>query len=73
MDKLKSRHWNPYEQPREGYRIVYLQSHVRTRHWFKDGKTIVWGEDDDDTPRYGAAKTQRTVRAITDTVSNGAR
>ncbi len=71
LDKLKSRDWNPYEQLREGYRIVYLQSHVRTRHWFKDGKTIVWGDDDDD-PRYSAAKTQRTVRAISDTVSSGA-
>ena len=42
---------------KSGFRRVYIQSHVRTRNWFKDGKTVVW--DDDDQQRYGAPKTLR--------------
>lgn len=38
------------EEMREGshpaLRRVYLKSHVRTRQWFKGGKTYVWGKDD---------------------------
>ena len=72
LDSLKARRWQPYAQVQEGYRIVYLQSHVRTRHWFKDGKTVVWGEDDDSS-RYSEAKTQKSVRALKNTVSSEAR
>lgn len=64
LDELKSRQWRPYDEVRQGYRIVYLHSHVRTRHWFKDGKTVVWGDENGDASRYSAAKTQRTVRAL---------
>lgn len=43
-------------------RIIYLQSHVRTRQWFKDGKAIVW---DDHEKKGGAAYgTPKTIRKI---------
>lgn len=44
-------------------RVVYVKSHIRTRQWFKAGKTFLWkdGEDNGAT-RYGAAKTRRKVR-----------
>lgn len=66
LDSMKSRRWQPYAQVREGFRIVYLQSHIRTRRWFKDGKTIVWGDENQEGEdmRYTAPKTQRKVRPV---------
>ncbi|MBI5330314.1 MAG: DNA cytosine methyltransferase [Betaproteobacteria bacterium] len=64
LDRLKGRGWQSFQEAREGYRLIYLQSHVRTRKWFKDGKTIVWGEDDDEDSRYAAPKTKRRVRTL---------
>lgn len=65
LDLLKSRKWKPYPNVREGFRLVYLQSHVRTRKWFKDGKIIVWGEnEDDETSRYAAPKTKQRIRSL---------
>ncbi|MFB0824487.1 DNA cytosine methyltransferase [Chromobacterium violaceum] len=68
LDLLKSRDWQPIQEAREGYRLVYLQSHVRTRKWFKDGKTIVWGEDDNS--HYAEPKTKSRVRTLRATVKN---
>ena len=68
LDDLESRSWLPYGKVLEGFRIVYLQSHVRTRRWFKDGKTVVWGDDEDNSSRYVAPKTRRSVRALANTV-----
>lgn len=46
-------------------RIIYLQSHVRTRKWFKNGETFVWesGNDNDDT-RYAPPKTVSKQRGV---------
>ena len=41
-------------------RQVYLQSHVRTRKWFKNGQAIQWNDGgENDHADYGAAKTLR--------------
>lgn len=69
LDLLCSRNWQPHDTVREGFRLVYLQSHVRTRRWFKDGKTIVWGDDDDQDSRYAAPKTKNRVRALSGATS----
>jgi len=61
LDMLLARKWKKFSSVREGYRLVYLQSHVRTRKWFKDGKTIVWGDDEDSDSRYAAPKTKKRV------------
>ncbi len=46
-------------------RVVYLRSHVRTRKWFKAGKTFVWKDGSSDhADSYGSAKTNRRVRVI---------
>jgi DNA (cytosine-5)-methyltransferase 1 len=47
------------------FRAVYVQSHVRTRQWYKDGQVFVWqdGEDNDDAT-YSAPKTQRRERKL---------
>lgn len=64
LDGLRARDWRRYETVQEGYRLVYLQSHVRTRKWFKDGKSVVWDSKEADDSRYAPPKTQRTVRTL---------
>lgn len=70
LDQLKAQKWRVDQSVRDGFRLVYLQSHVRTRKWFKDGKTIVWGDDDDDGgSRYAAPKTKRRVSTLRSAIS----
>jgi DNA (cytosine-5)-methyltransferase 1 len=40
-----------------GFRKIYIQSHIRTRSWFKNGKAMVWSNEL--TPTYGAPKTKK--------------
>jgi len=66
LDRLVHRSWKPYEGAQATYRIVYVQSHIRTRRWFKDGRTLVWEDGSGDRqPTYGAPKTKRRARALT--------
>ncbi len=51
-------------RPTEGFRIVYMQSHVRTRQWFKNGKTFVWNNDEPEEARYGAPVTKRRQKSM---------
>lgn len=44
LDRLAARNWQPYAKPPGHFRIVYVQSHVRTRQWFKSGETFVWND-----------------------------
>jgi len=46
-------------------RIVYLQSHVRTRQWFKNGKVFVWDDEEEDGgAAYSTSKTIRKVKGL---------
>jgi len=46
-------------------RVVYVKSHIRTRQWFKGGKTFVWRDGQENRKaKYGPAKTERKVREI---------
>ena len=65
MDALARRDWRPYDSAPPGYRVVYVQSHVRTRQWYKSGKTCVWEDGKkNDLASYAEPKTQRKVRNI---------
>lgn len=64
LDRLKSQDWAPSFSKPEAYRIVYIQSHVRTRQWFKDGETFVWEDESEDRPTYAAPKTKRRTTRI---------
>ena len=46
-------------------RIVYIQSHIRTRQWFKNGKVVKWkdGQENQST-QYKAPKTIITKRSF---------
>ena len=52
LDKLSARNWTPYSNPLEAYRVVYVQSHVRTRQWFKAGRTFVWSDEGENGDVY---------------------
>ena len=46
-------------------RIIYLQSHVRTRQWFKNGKVCVWDDEEENGGvAYGSSKTIRKVKGL---------
>ena len=46
-------------------RIVYVQSHIRTRQWFKDGKAVVWNDGKyNKDARYTLPKTKSHIRSI---------
>ncbi|NLF29266.1 MAG: DNA cytosine methyltransferase [Planctomycetes bacterium] len=65
LDSLRTRGWHPYESAPGNYRVVYVQSHVRTRQWYKNGQTLVWHDGDENGgAAYAAPKTKRKVRRI---------
>lgn len=60
LDALGARKWRAYPQDPGPYRVTYVQSHVRTRQWYKDGQTYVWEDgSDNDHASYAAPKTVR--------------
>ncbi len=67
LDVLAKRRFSTYAASPPAYRIVYVQSHVRTRQWFKDGKTLLW-EDGEDKHKavYGIAKTKLKSKMLLD-------
>lgn len=64
LEKMMARNWIPFADKPESYRVVYVQSHVRTRQWFKDGETFVWDNDSTDNPSYAAPKTIRKTSSL---------
>lgn len=64
LDQISSPKYEPPTVKPDSYRIVYIQSHVRTRSWFKNGKTVVWNDKNPSDSYYGAAKTTRKIKAI---------
>ncbi len=52
LDRLALRGWKPYPDQIEAYRVVYVQSHVRTRQWFKSGRTFVWSDNGENGDAY---------------------
>jgi DNA (cytosine-5)-methyltransferase 1 len=65
LDAIESEGLRPNVLASQEPRIIYLQSHVRTRQWFKNGKMVVWSDgDDNDHARYAAPKTLKHTRAI---------
>ncbi len=65
LDILHDRRWRPFSNKPEAYRIIYVQSHIRTRQWYKAGKTFVWedGANNDDAS-YDAPQTLRKVSTL---------
>ena len=65
LDSLKLTNWKLKQPKPEAYRIVYVQSHVRTRQWFKGGETFVWDDAvTSENPAYAVPKTKRKVKLL---------
>jgi DNA (cytosine-5)-methyltransferase 1 len=63
LDRLSERNWTPYPDKPTAYRINYVQSHVRTRQWFKNGETFIW-EENTRKPVYASPKTRRRSKKL---------
>ena len=67
LDELSARRWRKYTGKIENYRVMYVQSHVRTRQWFKSGETKVWKDGKaNKTIRYAPPATHRSERVMTE-------
>lgn len=65
LDALAKRKWRPYNQAVDSYRVVYVQSHVRTRQWYKSGETFVWNDGKDNgEATYAPPKTTRKTTSL---------
>lgn len=65
MDRLAQRNWKRSARAPEHYRVIYVQSHVRTRMWFKRGETFVWSDGEENThAAYEPPQTLRRVSAM---------
>jgi len=65
FDRLTQRGFKPYARQPEHFRTVYIQSHVRTRQWFKAGETFVWNDGGETAqPTYGAPVRARHVKRM---------
>jgi DNA (cytosine-5)-methyltransferase 1 len=64
LEGLRKRKWQAAPRGHaSNFRRVYIQSHVRTRRWFKDGEIIVWSEEGKSS-RYGRPKTLRKTSTL---------
>jgi len=65
LDELRKLNWKPRKKKAKSYRVIYVQSHVRTRQWFKSGETFVWDDGErNDHASYVAPKTKRKATNI---------
>lgn len=60
LDRLRKAGWPVSITKPDAYRVVYVQSHVRTRRWYQKGKTVVWNDGNkNEEAAYTAPQTIR--------------
>ncbi len=65
LESLRRRRWKPYPTRADTYRVIYVQSHVRTRRWYRAGTTYVWREGGNNgSVAYDVPKTKRKASAL---------
>lgn len=65
LGALKQNGWKVSEEAVRRYRRIYIQSHVRTRLWFKDGKPFQWKDGTDNLEAaHPPPKTKRAWSAL---------
>lgn len=62
LDSLKQSGWKKAGTHPGEFRLIYVQAHIRTRQWFKAGKTFVW-EDGGSNASAAYAKPKTLVRS----------
>ena len=65
LDLLGAAGWPIDPASEREFRIVYLQSHVRTRQWFRNGEAVIWSDGaDNHSAAYSQPVTRRRVKPI---------
>ena len=65
LDILKQKNWEKVSGKAREYKKIYIQSHIRTRQWFKDGKPIQWKDGQSNAEIvYSTPKTKRSFKVM---------
>lgn len=64
LDGVAAHAASPHSKPVGDFRVVYLQSHIRTRQWFKGGETFVWEDGSDGNTHYAPPVTKRREKRM---------
>jgi DNA (cytosine-5)-methyltransferase 1 len=65
LDRMAQDGWKAQRGKPLPYRKIYIQSHVRTRQWYKKGEAFQWCDGEDNSRiAYDAPKTKRLLRAL---------
>lgn len=68
LDSLEGRDWINDKPPADEYRVIYIESHVRTRQWYRDGETKIWEDgQNNESARYNRTTTMRSEKLISGT------
>ncbi|NOY83005.1 MAG: DNA cytosine methyltransferase [Kiritimatiellaeota bacterium] len=60
LDRLAERCWRLRPGRPRPYRKIYIQSHIRTRQWYKNGEALQWRDGKDNSALvYASPKTRR--------------
>jgi DNA (cytosine-5)-methyltransferase 1 len=61
LDRLEEREWQTHPGTPRPYRKIYVQAHVRTRQWYKNGAAFQWRDGKDNSGLvYSNPKTLRS-------------
>lgn len=65
LQELKAQGWKAVVGPIRPYRRIYIQSHVRTRQWYKNGQVFQWNDGEENLDvMYASPKTKRYSTAL---------
>lgn len=65
LDNLAESDWKVNAAGPGDYRVVYIQSHIRTRRWYSNGETHIWHDGGTNgASAYSRPKTRRKVRRL---------
>lgn len=65
LDRISQQKLVPHKHPTSDPRIVYIQSHVRTRQWYKNGKVHVWSDgNNNEDASYAPPKTVKRIKSV---------
>lgn len=65
LDELCSRNYQVATEKLDNFNIIYIQSHVRTRKWYSNGKSVLWSDGlQNGDVLYGASKTLKKISTV---------
>ncbi len=67
LDHFAKEEWQARKERPKTYRKIYIESHVRTRQWYKNGEALQWEDGQDNSNiAYSLPKTQRAWTVMED-------